>query len=205
LENANNKNGAQEENRIPSIVLDIDFDYLENENEDIKAWIYSPDTYINYPVLQSEDNDFYLHRLTDKTYNRAGSLFIDYRNSGDFSDYVTIIYGHHMKNDTMFGSISDYKKQEYYDEHPVMYLGTPKSSYEVQLIAGFVTKAASETYIIPENVEERDEFLNNSIKKSTFDSGIGVADLDKDDKLVMLSTCSYEYQNARYVVVGVLK
>jgi sortase B len=187
------------------IILDIDFDYLSSQNEDIKAWIYCPDTVINYPVVQAQDNDFYLRRLTDKTYNSAGTLFIDYRNSADFSDYLTIIYGHHMKNGSMFGSISNYKKQEYYDQHPIIYLATPDYSYTIQLIVGFVTNAVSETYVIPENVEERDEFLKNSIKKSTFDSGIDISSLSDDDKLIMLSTCSYEYENARFVVVGVLK
>jgi sortase B len=185
--------------------LDIDFDYLSNENEDIKAWLYCPDTVINYPVLQAEDNDFYLHRLTDKTYNSAGSLFIDCKNSSDFSDYLTIVYGHHMKNGSMFGSISNYKKQEYYEEHPKLYLATPERSYTVDLIAGFVTDAVSDTYIIPENVEERDEYINNAIKKSTFEAQIGMSDIGEDDKLVMLSTCSYEYENARFVVIGVLK
>jgi sortase B len=193
------------EDKTTGVILDIDFDYLVNENEDIKAWIYCPDTVINYPVLQAQDNEFYLHRLTDKTYNSAGSLFMDCQNSADFSDYVTIIYGHHMKNGSMFGSISKYKKQEYFDQHPIIYLATPDYSYTMYLIAGFVTNAVSETYIIPENLEERNEFLANSIKKSTFDSGIGITDLSDDDKLVMLSTCSYEYENARFVVVGVIK
>jgi sortase B len=187
------------------ITLDIDFDYLTNENEDIKAWIYCPDTVINYPVLQAQDNEFYLHRLTNKTYNSAGSLFIDCKNSPDFSDYLTIIYGHHMKNGSMFGGISNYKKQEYYDEHPKLYLATPELSYTVDLIAGFVTDAVSETYIIPENVDERDEFLSAAIKKSTFDADMEISDLSEDDRLVMLSTCSYEYENARFVVIGVLK
>jgi sortase B len=187
------------------ITLDIDFDYLTNENEDIKAWLYCPDTVINYPVLQAQDNEFYLRRLTNKTYNSAGSLFIDCKNSPDFSDYLTIIYGHHMKNGSMFGGISNYKKQEYYDEHPKLYLATPERSYTVDLIAGFVTDAVSETYIIPENVDERDEFLNTAIKKSTFDADMEISDLSEDDRLVMLSTCSYEYENARFVVIGVLK
>lgn len=187
------------------LVLDIDFDYLLNENEDIKAWLYCPDTIINYPVLQSEDNDFYLRRLTDKTHNTAGSLFIDFKNSPDFSDYLTIIYGHNMKNGTMFGSIVNYKKQEYYDEHPKLYLATPERSYTIKLIAGFITHALSDTYILPKNLDERDDFLNTAIENSTFESGIGLSDIGEDDKLVMLSTCSYEYENARFVLVGVLK
>jgi sortase B len=204
-QNTDSTIAESEGEQTAEITLDIDFDYLLNENEDIKAWIYCPDTIINYPVLQAEDNDFYLHRLTDKTYNKAGSLFIDCKNSPDFSDYLTIIYGHHMKNGSMFGSISNYKKQEYYDEHPKLYLATPDRSYTIKLIAGFVTDAVSDTYIVPENIEERDEFINTAIKKSTFDAQIDISDIDEEDKLVMLSTCSYEYENARFVLIGVLK
>jgi sortase B len=187
------------------VSLNVDFDYLLGQNEDIKAWIYSPDTVINYPVLQSSDNDFYIHRLADKTYNNAGSLFMDYRNSSDFSDYLTIIYGHHMKNGAMFGTLSSYKKQDYYDKHPIIYLTTPNDSYALELIAGFVTNADSKTYIIPQSIKERDEFVNSSIKQSAFDAGFDVSSLSDTDRLVMLSTCSYEYENARFVVVGVLK
>jgi sortase B len=105
----------------------------------------------------------------------------------------------------MFGSIVNYKKQEYYDEHPKLYLATPERSYTIKLIAGFITHALSDTYILPKNLEERDDFLNTAIENSTFESGIGLSDIGEDDKLVMLSTCSYEYENARFVLVGVLK
>jgi sortase B len=187
------------------LLLDVDFDYLKNQNEDIWAWLYCPDTPINYPVVQSDDNDFYLHRLTDKTYNKAGTLFIDYRNSPDFSDLVTIIYGHNMKNNTMFGSLDLYKDSAYYEEHPVMYLATPDNEYTLELISGYVTDAESDTYIIPTTVEKRDDYVNDTIKQSRFDSGITAKDLEPDDSIVILSTCSYEYENARFVVVGVLR
>jgi sortase B len=197
----NNDDNDNEE----TLKLQVDFDYLKNENEDIKAWLYSPDTSINYPIAQSEDNDYYLHRLTDKTYNLAGTLFIDYRNNPDFSDFVTIVYGHNMKNGTMFGTLDNYKNQEYYNEHPLMYLATPNQSYTLELIAGYVTDADSDAYIIPQTSDERDEFLKDVIKRSTFDSGISIDDVARDDRLVMLSTCSYEYENARFVAVGIIR
>jgi sortase B len=187
-----------------SLFLDVDFDYLKTQNEDIKAWLYCPDTPINYPVAQSDDNEFYLHRLTDKTYNSAGTLFIDYRNTPDFSDLVTIIYGHNMKNNTMFGSLDLYKDSVYYEQHPLMYLATPYNEYTVELISGYVTDADSDTYIIPTTVSERNDYINDTIKHSCFDSGITTKDIAANDKIVILSTCSYEYENARFVVVGML-
>jgi sortase B len=189
----------------PQLELGIDFDYLREENEDIKAWIYSPDTPINYPILQSDDNDYYLHRLADKTYNSAGSLFIDCRNSSDFSDYITIIYGHNMKNNSMFGSIDNYKKQSYYDEHPVLYIALPDKSYTIKLIAGFVVSASSDFYTPPQDLQTRNEYIEEMLKISTFDADANISDISDDDRLVMLSTCSYEYDKARYVLVGIMK
>ena len=78
--------------------ITVDFERLQEENKDIIAWLYCPDTEINYPVVQSKDNEYYLRRLLDGTWNIAGTLFMDYRNAADCSDLHTIIYGHNMKN-----------------------------------------------------------------------------------------------------------
>ena len=96
--------------------VSVDFQKLKEENSDIIAWIYCEDTPINYPVVLAKDNSYYLHRKINGDYGFAGTLFADYRNKGDFSDNNTIIYGHNMKNDTMFGTITEYRNQEYFDE-----------------------------------------------------------------------------------------
>ena len=90
--------------------------------KEIIGWIYSDGTPINYPIVQTTNNEYYLRRLIDGTYNQAGSIFMDYKNSSDFSDYNTIIYGHNMKNDSMFGTLTSYESQDYYNEHKEMYL-----------------------------------------------------------------------------------
>lgn len=90
--------------------MEINFDILKSKNKDIVAWIYSEGTQINYPIVQSKDNDYYLRRLLDGTYNQGGTIFMDYRNNKNFEDYNTIIYGHNMKNNTMFGTLINYKK-----------------------------------------------------------------------------------------------
>ena len=81
----------------------VDFSLLKQENEDIVGWIYCEGTPISYPVVQSGDNQYYLHRLINGEYNIAGSIFMDYRNNAELEDNNTIIYGHNMKNNTMFG------------------------------------------------------------------------------------------------------
>ena len=105
--------------------ISVDFAALKAENPDIVAWLYSADTPINYPVVQSDDNNYYLRRLTDGSYNSNGTLFVDFRDAPDFSGFNTIIYGHRMKSKAMFGTLPGYLEQEYYEEHPVMYLLTP--------------------------------------------------------------------------------
>ena len=127
---------------------------------------------------------------------------MDYRNAADCSDLHTIIYGHNMKNNTMFGSLPKYSKQEYYEEHSVLYLLTPKQNYKVKLIAGYVTPSDSKVYEFEKTKEERSGLLKTALDNSLFTSGTTVSD---EDRRLTLSTCSYEYDNARFVLMGILK
>lgn len=182
--------------------ISIDFDALLQENADIVAWIYCPDTPINYPVVQSADNSYYLRRLVNGAWNSSGTLFLDYRNAKDFSDVNSVIYGHNMKNDSMFGTLTGYKNQDYYEQHPVFYLLTPENDYKVELLAGYITPSDSAIYDISVMEGKTADEVISSTTASTFTSE---ADLSGGEHLVTLSTCSYEYDDARYVVIGVLK
>lgn len=184
-----------------TVPLSIDFDILQSENPDIIAWIYSEGTPINYPVVQGKDNQYYLKRLTDLTYNSSGTLFMDFRNSSDFSDRNSVIYGHNMKNKSMFGSLVEYKQQDYYDEHPYLWLLTKERAYRIDLIAGFVTASDSDSYCVFETKAELDAYISRAVGRSTFSSD---ADTGNTDRIVTLSTCSYENNTARYVVIGKL-
>lgn len=180
----------------------VDFEALLQENTDIVAWIYCPDTPINYPVVQSEDNSYYLRRLVNGTWNSSGTLFLDYRNEDDFSDVNCVIYGHNMKNGSMFGTLTNYKNQEYYEQHPALYLLTPEYDYKVELLAGCTTPSDSAIYDIPALNGTTADQVMDLLAFSTFTAE---TDLKSEDHLLTLSTCSYEYGNARYVVTGVLK
>ena len=131
---------AQEDNRSPvdaSAVpqepvtppLQVDFAALQAINPDIVGWIYIEALDISYPVVQGEDNDFYLHRTFEKKDNFAGSIFVEYRNSGDFTDPNTIIYGHNMKNQSMFGKLKLLKEWEEYKDSMYFWVMTPDYSY----------------------------------------------------------------------------
>ena len=182
--------------------ISVDFEKLKQENSDIIAWLYCEGTPINYPVVQAEDNSYYLHRRTDGTYNMSGTLFADYLNKGDFTDNNTIIYGHNMKNGTMFGTIIKYGNQEYFNEHPEMYLLTPDKEYKVKLIAGLTVNSTSSIYKLPLEEEYKESFISELLGKSTFEAEYTFS---SNDRFVMLSTCSYVYNDARYVLIGVLK
>ncbi len=188
-----------EDNESP---MDINFEVLKEKNKDIIAWIYSDGTEINYPIVQGKNNDYYLRRMLDGSYNVAGTLFIDYRSSSDFSDYNTIIFGHNMKNGTMFGTIPKYQKQEYYDEHKEIYLFTEEKNYIIELFAGYTTSSESDIYNFPKTTKTNKKLISTAIKNSTFKSGI---EPTETDKIVTLSTCTYSFENARYVLLGILK
>lgn len=189
---------ATEKEGVP---LTVDFDLLQEEYEDIVAWIYCEDTQINYPVMQSEDNSYYLDKMPSGQSNAAGSIFMDCRNNADFSDYNTILYGHNMKNGSMFGTLDEFKSQDYYNEHPVMYLLTPTKDYRVDLISGFITAADSNVYSFVVSDGQKKLFLETAKGKSLFSSSVTATE---DACFLTLSTCSYEYDNARFVLIGKL-
>ena len=181
------------------ISVTIDFDSLHEISQDAVAWLYCPDTEINDAIAQADDNNYYLKRLLNGTHANCGTLFVDYRNSSDFSDEITLIYGHNMKNGTMFASLIDYRNPGYYEEHPVMYLFTPEKRYQLELIAGYTTDTNDILYEVPATVADRESVLSHAEKVSSFISGVTAA---PEDRLVILSTCSYAYDDARYVVIG---
>ena len=182
-------------------MIDVDLSVLQAINLDVKAWLYCPDTVIDYPVCQCGDNSYYLRHLIDRTYNVNGCLFIDCKNKADFSDDNTVIYGHHMASGKMFASLIRYADQSYYEAHPVMYLTVGEKQYEVELFAGYVTTMDSSAYTL--NCGTRHEFaewLREVSGKSDFTPH--QMTLGTEDRIVTFSTCAYNFQNARYVVHG---
>ena len=149
--------------------------------------------------MQAEDNDQYLRRALNGKYLVSGTVFVDYRNGAIGEDANYIVYGHNMKDGSMFSSLAKYKEQSYYDEHPVMYYLTPDGDYKIELYAGLVVKRDALIYVPNPEETEFAEFLTNAKANSTFKSDI---ELTENDTLITLSTCSYEYNNARYIVVG---
>ncbi len=178
--------------------LTVDFNALLNRNKDIIGWLYCPDTIINYPVVQGKSNDQYLRRDLDGKYLVSGTVFADYRNGTLTSDPNYIIYGHNMKNGSMFNILAKYKQQEFYDKHPIIYYLTPDATYRLELFAGLVIKRNDKIYTLNQNKEEFLSLAEEYRAKSTFKSNTVIT---PEDTVVTLSTCSYEFDNARYIVM----
>ena len=177
--------------------ITVDFDKLTADYPDVVGYIYCANTKIKYAIQHGKGNDYYLTHDIGGNTNNNGSIFIEELNSSSFSDNNTIIYGHNMKSGMMFANLRNYHTDKnYYAAHPYMYIYTPSQNYKLELFAGFVCEHDDEIY----STSLTQDQLNAMAAKSDFKANIGVP----TGKTVTLSTCSYEFDNARYVVIGAL-
>ena len=172
-------------------------------NQDIKAWIRVPNTYIDYPVVQSADCSFYLDHDVFKKKAAAGSLFIDSRNRGGFIDFNTIIYGHNMKNGTMFGNLENFGNKTYFKNNPAGQLFLADRTYNLEIFAYLKVKQDDSFIygtISSVNLNEYIGYIKN--RALNFNSDI---QLESGDHIVTLSTCTKDYTDSRIVVLAKLK
>ena len=182
-------------------LAEIDHIELYDINEDYECWLYAPATPIDYPVVQCGNNSYYLDHMFNRKTNPAGTLFMDYRNLTDFRDPNTLIYGHHMRDSSMFHSLTDYETEGFYEAHPFMVIDALDEIYVVEVFAGYVTDGKDHCYDIAiSDEEDMRKFVEKAEKKSDFRNHV-LFDYAKDH-MVTLSTCAYNFENARYVVLG---
>ncbi len=187
-------------NRFENMENPIDFDSLQEINPDVIGWLEmeAVDT-INYPIVQGEDNDYYLHRTFQGTDNFAGSIFMDYMNKSNFGQRNTIIYGHNMKNGSMFGSLKDYRDQEVYNKSPYFWIYTPTRIYKYEIFScAEVDKFGQDYQITFQDKEDFQEFIYHAQDQSLYDTGV---DVDYTDTVVTLSTCTGN-EATRFIVQG---
>ncbi len=177
----------------------VDFEKLAQINPDIVGWIYIEGTEINYPVVQGADNAHYLNYLFDGTPNKAGSIFLDYRCTADFSDRHSIIYGHHMRDKSMFAGLMSYKDQAFYDEHPVALLTTPTAYYKIQFFSGQISHNRGNAWKLALDDAEHAAWLQDIQEKSCFETDVAPT---IEDRIVSLSTCTNEFTSAKFVLHG---
>lgn len=160
------------------------------------GWIYVPDTHINYPVMQSSDNDFYLHHAADGGYLYAGSIFLDYRCNADFSGVSSILYGHNMSNRSMFADVTNFIDRAYFDSHRYGWLTTENDAYCVYFFAVDVTENTGGIYNTDSDWRT---VMSEVVNRAVIYNDIEIADMDR---LLMLSTCTGENSSSRTVLVG---
>lgn len=178
----------------------IDFEALKDINPDIVGWLVVEGTGIDYPIVQGKDNEVYLNTTFEGFENKVGSIFMDVRNEGNFSDLNTVIYGHQMKDGSMFEPLVGYKEQSFYEAHPTFTIYTPESNDTYEVFSALITASDSSVYrIIFQDDEDYRHYLEESISQSLITTGVQV---DDKDKIVTLSTCDYTYDEARMVVQG---
>ena len=178
--------------------ITVNFDKMQAQYPDVVGYVYCADTVLKYPIVQTSDEggEYYLYRDIDGNNNKNGTVFLDWRCNSDFTSQNNIIYGHNMKTGLMFASLMNYKQQYYYDIHPYFYLYTPSQTYKVNLFAGCIVEHDADVY----SLTLSDSYIQECIQNSTFKSSYGAP----TGNILTLSTCDYDFDNARYVVMGEL-
>ena len=182
--------------------LTMDFDALADINPDIVAWIVIPDTNVNYPVLQGPSNDTYLRRAYDGTSRRMGSIFIDYRCSADLSDAHTIVYGHNMRNSTMFSVLPRYSEQAFYEQHRYFYIYTAEGCCKYEIFSAYMTELPSDSYALDFPDGTFGDYVSRITSQTWIASNVFPTG---SDRIVSLSTCSSDNDDTkRFLVHGYL-
>ena len=176
---------------------------LRQTNEDVVAWIWIPDSRISYPVMQGEDNDFYLNHTWQKKENAVGSIFLEHRNNPDLTDFNTILYGHNMNDGSMFAAIRRYNTQWYWERHPYVYLVTEQGVFRYEVFSAYESSTEGTAYGLSfHQSETKATFLSTAIRLSAADQGIRP---ELTDRVLTLSTCSGHGYSSRWVVHARLK
>ena len=179
----------------------VDWESLLERNQDVIGWITVPAVGISYPVMQAEDNDYYLHRDIDRNYLFAGSIFMDEDSSPSLLRYNTIIYGHNMRDGSMFAKLRDFQDKETWNTCRYFWIQTPEEDCLYEIFSIHTAATGSDTFTIQfADYEVFESWRNRMISLSDPATGIGLKD---DDRIVTLSTCT-ESSQVRMTVQGKL-
>jgi len=196
---------VEEEDPYLQAMADIDLAALREVNPDVIGWIMIPDTGISYPLMQGTDNDYYLNRTWDRQSNAVGSIFLEYQNNPDLTDFNTIIYGHNMNDGSMFAGLREYRNQDFWEVHPYVYICNDLGVYRYEIFSAYYASVKSNTYgLVFSREESRINFLAKLLEDSVIQTGV---EPTPNDRILTLSTCTgtgsgYAY---RWVVHARLK
>ncbi|CAM4126989.1 SrtB family sortase [Staphylococcus schweitzeri] len=179
------------------------FEELEKINKDIVGWIKLPGTSLNYPVLQGKTNHDYLNLDFEREHRRKGSIFMDFRNTLQTLNYNTILYGHHVGDNTMFDVLEDYLKQPFFEKHKTIEFDNKYGKYQLQVFSAYKT-TTKDNYIRTtfDNEQDYQRFLDETKRKSVIKSDVNIS---VKDKIMTLSTCEDAYSETAKRIVVVAK
>lgn len=177
-------------------LAETDLDALREVNPDVVGWIYLPNSQVNYPIVQGEDNQYYLEHTWDNKKNIAGSIFLEATNSADLSDCRSILYGHNMKNMSMFAILHHYAGIWYVQTFPYVYLVTDEGVLRYEIYSTYNASVDSKTYALNLDRRHMASFIQMTLDESELDLGITPADTDR---ILTLSTCTGNYETRRVV------
>ncbi len=182
--------------------IQVDFEELKGINPDVVGWIHFENPDISYPIVKGEDNAKYLKMTFEKKKNPAGSIFMDVLNNGEFADRNTFIYGHNMKNGSMFAKLLEFRNQEYYEQNPYFYIYTPDGrEVTYQIFAACLVQEDSQSYTRFYNSDaEFKDYLEYEKSGALYDTGV---DVNEKSQIVSLSTCTKISNSQRFLVHGV--
>lgn len=189
---------------LPENSWDIDFESLKDINSDIVAWISVPACGISYPIVQTDDNSKYLTKTFELNDNKSGSIFVDHDCKSDFTDFNTIIYGHNMKNGSMFGSLKKlYQDTALMEGAPYFEIILPGNIVKrYEIFSYYIDSSVSTSYVLTNTEEDDQAYLDYIMPKTIKNRGISVS---TDDHIVTLATCSGSSgSKKRFFVHGVL-
>ena len=178
----------------------IEFDKLRSQNKDIVGWIYIKGTSIDYPIVQGKDNEQYLHQDFNKKKSSSGTIFLDKSCDRKFTSDNNVIYGHHMKNGTMFAKLLKFREESFLKKHHVIILYTPKKTMHLKVISSYAVKAQDQMPITFANEMQKKEYITKIRRMS--EPSIKLDD-KKIDRIYTFVTCSYERDDNRTYVHAV--
>lgn len=166
----------------------MDFTALREANPQVVGWILIPGTTVSYPLLQAEDNTYYLNHTWKGRWSSVGAIFLECQSSPDLSDFHTIIYGHNMRNGSMFGALQSYRDQSFFAAHPSVYLTVDSGTYRYDIFSIYQADVDSNTYQLGFPREsDRETFLSDCAGRSLVETGVTPHTYDK---ILTLSTCT---------------
>ena len=183
----------------PSEDDSLSFEELRALNPDVFGWIEIYGTAIDYPLVQADTNDKYVNADVMGNYSLSGAIFLDSSKPKDFSDFASIIYGHHMEQNKMFGDIDLFADEDFFNSHKSGSLYYDDSMHELEIFSYVECDAYDELIYGDNEADRRQNFIDSIEKKSKYFRDI---DLSVDDHIVILSTCDYSYTNGRMVILA---